>query len=747
MPSRMPWHRLIFVVAASLALPASLQAAGPAEQELIVLLAPSPAAPTPEELLAAVREGTRPADLPAGAVPRTARLLVPPARRATGAQREHLLAHPDMPKARLERYVVLRYPMVVDLERLIERIERDPKVEWVGPNLGTEFSATPNDPFYFQSFSVRQWGLDSLGFPTVWDTQPGHAYVGIVDTGIDVDHPDLRGQYVWGTHQWQGGAYRPHLSYDWAYWNDNVDEAQTEVVVEPTGNNCGSASPTTAGHGTHVAGIVAATENNAAGVAGACWDCSLLIHKASHLSAVSGCFSISNAGTKTDAVAAAITGAIDDGAQVINLSLGFRNHASCSFSPNSPLCTALDYAVTRDVVVVAASGNVDTSKGETPWSGIDFPASDGRTIAAAASTPSDSFWSGNYYSTTQYAAPGTNILSTFYIGRSYNPSSCDDSLLAPSGDGYGPCTGTSMAAPHLSAVAAMVKSTNPWLTRNQTGWLFMWNTRLTSNWTNNHGRGIPEADEILDDALGRVGGSVLPNRLTPLFSLYSSVYKDWFYTTFPQWGTVARAEQYVSTGPDVGGYGDFPGAVCWQTSCPAARASLYVFTGKRAPFTGAPPLVPLYRMSYKNPSGPDRDTAYAIDSTGILGLAPTGLQVDGVEGYLYAPCTPEPSCIPAGAVRVLQRYNSTRNDHAVFPENELAAMQSAGYTQIVGPGLLGYAYRNLDGDGDDVVDGFEALIGTAAGVADSDCDGVDDGDEILVWGTSGYRDPLDGSCP
>lgn len=718
--------------------------------ELLVLLAPAPAAPTAEELVAAVRGQGMPADLPGGARPTNARLLIPESARLRGSARAALLAEPDRPRARLERYVVLEYPAVVDLDRLIERLEIDPKVEWVGRNAVATLSAVPNDTFYDQAFPAMQWGSPALGLETVWDSQPGHAYVGVIDTGIDTDHPDLRGQYHFGTHQWAGGAFRPHLSFDWAYGDTNVDEGEAEVPIGETQVD----APHHAGHGSHVAGIVAATENNSVGVAGACWDCSLMIHKGSRLRMLSSGV-VKNDVIQASDAAAAIVGAVDGGAQVLNLSFGYRppgepgsapnqQHATCVQDPYSAICQALDHAVERDVVVVAASGNVSSGG----WAVADFPASGGPTVAAGGLTPSDTFWTGSHSSVSQYLAPAQAVLSTFYLGKPYEPNlGCDDSLLAPSNDGYGPCSGTSMAAPYLSAVVAAARSTNPWLSRNQIGWLLMWNVRLPVNWSNQQGRGIPEADEVLLDALGRVDGAPIPNRLTPLFSLYSSLYEDWFYTTFPQWGATARDRHYVSTGPDVRGYGDFPGAECWSGSCPPARASLFVLTGTAPPFVGAPALKPLYRMSSFTPSAVDRDTAFATDSTGILTLAAQGLQVDGVEGYLYAPCTPEPSCVPAGATKVLQRYNPTRNDHAAFPENELAAMQAAGYTQIVGPGTLGYAYRNVDTDGDDLVDGFEGLLGTGAAVADSDCDGDSDGDEVLDWGTNGYGDPLDGSCP
>ena len=119
-----------------------------------------------------------------------------------------------------------------------------------------------------------------------------------------------------------------------------------------------------------------------------------------------------------------------------------------------------------------------------------------------------------------------------------------------------------------------------------------------------------------------------------------------------------------------------------------------------------------------------------------------GYRLDGIEGYIYELCTPEPSCIPAGATRLYRLYNPTLDDYVVIPESLVTDFQGQGYVFQTGLNdWIGYVYENLDTDGDTLIDGFESLIGTSLSNVDSDGDGLSDGAEILVYP---YSDPLDG---
>lgn len=156
-------------------------------------------------------------------------------------------------------------------------------------------------------------------------------------------------------------------------------------------------------------------------------------------------------------------------------------------------------------------------------------------------------------------------------------------------------------------------------------------------------------------------------------------------------------------------------------------------------------------MSYRppNPSDLNRDITYTTEPGGILAFKNLGYELDGIEGYIYKLCTPEPSCIPPGAVRLYRLYlppsnqpapNPPGDDYAIFPESEEEGMRAAGYVST--PDFndwIGYVYPNVDSDFDNLINGFEGLIGTNSSRSDSDCDGLSDGTEALNYP---YGDPL-----
>lgn len=727
--------------------------------ELIVLLDHGPIVPAPEDVVEAIaRRRSVPGDLGIGH-PVAARFVI--SERAGDVARAYLVENPDSPEAILQRYVVLTYPLAVNVDAVAFALEINPNVLWVSKNWLDEVSATePNDQLFDdnpggipRAPEAHQWGSYSLHLPETWDYSKGHSYVAIVDTGIDADHPDLRpfdesGSFI-------GGNFRAHLSRDYGYDDDDVDEGQTQ----------GSLTVSIAGHGTHVSGIVGARANNSIGVAGACWGCSLLVSKVSTIRS----FDHANVNTPRADVIDGINGAIDRGAQVLNLSLGCRpgsqNCPDCATTPLDLYCAALERLETRDTVMTAAAGN---DGGQAS----DFPAIDSRVIGVGGIAPGGAFWNdcpgsqcGSNSDPNQLVTPAKQVLSTFYEGLPYFPSlNCSDSVDGTL-DGFGPCTGTSMSSPYLAGSAGILRSINPLLTKANTRSLFTSNLENPPGWNTANGLGKANVHLAVQAALGRAGGQVLTNRLTPLFSMYSFQAEDHFYTTFPQMGAAAvwsaggpnpgipdgywREAGYSSIGPDVVGYGYFPGAGCVVSPCePEPGASVYVFTTDRSP--NGMLLVPLYRLSFNgtNPNNPgnayNRDTTYTTEAAGIEKFHGLGYNLDGIEGYIYKKCTPEPSCIPAGAVQLFRRYNSQRDDFAIFPKSELSAMESQGYTSISGfADVLGYVYPNVDSDGDRVINGFESVLGTDPLVADSDCDGLGDGVEILDFPYAG-KDPHSG---
>jgi hypothetical protein len=119
----------------------------------------------------------------------------------------------------------------------------------------------------------------------------------------------------------------------------------------------------------------------------------------------------------------------------------------------------------------------------------------------------------------------------------------------------------------------------------------------------------------------------------------------------------------------------------------------------------------------------------------------------GRQGYLYPVCSPEPACLPPGTVRVMRQCNPVIDDCAVFPESQLSLWLSRGYTQPMFSGgvtVLGYAYPNVDSDGDGLVDGLEHVIGSNPFAADSNGNGTIDGLEFPQAGVS-FSDPCSGA--
>lgn len=265
-----------------------------------------------------------------------------------------------------------------DLEQIKEDLAQDPAVESVEYNYLGRLAYTPDDPKF-----RYQWGLKKPGFQDAWSRTRGSGVdVAVVDTGAAVGHVDLRRK---------------------------VAEARDIVNDDGTVRDL-------SGHGTHVAGIVAARTDNRKGVAGGCPNCKLLVAKV---------FDGKNTGTVAR-FAEGIRWSADHGAEVINLS--FVHPLPSTVEKN-----AIDYARNKGAVVVAAAGNKDTND-------PTYPAASPGVIAVAATNKDDKRASfSNYGNWVDVAAPGVKILST--IPR-----------------GYASWSGTSMATPHVSALAALLAS-------------------------------------------------------------------------------------------------------------------------------------------------------------------------------------------------------------------------------------------------------------------------------------------------
>jgi subtilisin family serine protease len=262
-----------------------------------------------------------------------------------------------------------------------KELKDDKRFRIVEPNYVYHASFTPNDPSFGQQYA---WSM--IGAQAAWDKTLGSSAVkiAVIDTGAQRTHPDLDAKIVAG--------------YDYVQGDTAPDD----------GN----------GHGTHVSGTAAGETNNATGGAGMCPNCSVMPIRVLD---DSGSGSLAN-------VASGITYAADNGAKVINMSLGGPGSAS--------LQSAVDYAAGKGLFLACAAGNSNTSSTSSA-----YPGAYSNCFAVASTTNTDARSSfSNYGTWVEAAAPGSNIYSTWL------------------NSGYNTISGTSMATPHVAGLAGLLAS-------------------------------------------------------------------------------------------------------------------------------------------------------------------------------------------------------------------------------------------------------------------------------------------------
>lgn len=304
------------------------------------------------------------------------------------------------------------------LKDLVAKLKNDKLIEFVGLNYVYNSTYVPKDPDY-----KHQWYLPKIHAPYAWDQTRGSGQitVAVVDTGIDIQHADLKGK-----------------------------------IVHPYNAVTGGTSFSPADHGTHVAGIIAATMNRT-GIAGIAPQVKLM-----PINVFSG------DGAYTADVIKGIIYAVNNGADVINLSLG-------DYVYDPGLHYAVNYAYNHGVVVIAAAGNDNTDS-------YIYPAAYEEVIGVSAVDKNDYItYFSNYGDYIDLSAPGKDIYSTLPHNR------------------FGSMDGTSMAAPVVSGVAALVLSKNPYLSVPQVrDILFRSAVDLGSKgWDEFYGYGRVDADRAL----------------------------------------------------------------------------------------------------------------------------------------------------------------------------------------------------------------------------------------------------------
>ncbi len=351
--------------------------------------------------------------------------------RPTVSERVARAAHGFVGATKLQRFKQVkvdrvRVPGGWTVDETVALYRLDPDVEYAEPNYYRHASATPNDP----RFNL-QWGLHNIGQtggtldadldgPEAWNQNTGNpnVVIAVLDTGMDMDHEDLAGN-LWMNHgeDWvQGTPGNNGIDDD---GNGKIDDYYGwDFVNEDNGPDDDSD-----GHGTHVAGIIAADGNNGVGVAGVAWSASIM-----PLKMLSG----GQGGLVSDEIAA-IDYAIEKGAQIINASYGGTSFSQMEYN-------AIKRARDAGVLFVAAAGNTGTNNDVNPI----YPASHDldNVISVAATDGHDNLMGSSNYGqdSVDLAAPGYLIYSTSVMNS------------------YGYRSGTSMAAAHVSGLASLVCS-------------------------------------------------------------------------------------------------------------------------------------------------------------------------------------------------------------------------------------------------------------------------------------------------
>ncbi|CAH2574304.1 Thermitase [Planktothrix rubescens] len=334
------------------------------------------------------------------------------------------------------------------VEQTISAYKDDPRFEYIEPDYiitledvekpssATESSekitpqaTTPNDPGYSQLWGLNNTGQSAgtadadIDAPEAWDIQKGNQnlVIGVIDTGVDYNHPDLVGN-IWtnpgeiagdGIDNDNNGYIDDTRGWDFAYNDNNPMDGH--------------------GHGTHVSGTIAGKGNNGVGVTGVAWNAKIMPLKM---------FDDTGSGGYTSNAILAINYATAKGVKLTNNSWGGGGYSQA-------LSDAINTAGQQGALFIASAGNATQNTDVTPSYPASYNLSNIISVASTTRTDGLSYFSNYGATTVDLGAPGSDIYSAW-------PNST-----------YNTISGTSMASPHVTGAAALLWSQNPTWTAQQ----------------------------------------------------------------------------------------------------------------------------------------------------------------------------------------------------------------------------------------------------------------------------------------
>lgn len=700
---------------------------------------------------------------------------------------------PDWALSKLYRYLVVTYPDAVDENSILSNFQNDGYVErsaFIDTTLDVSSIPSPvkgKTKYIVKKPHSKLGGgnfLTDLNITSAWELSEGMGYIGALDLGIQVDHPDLRafddvGNYLGGNIL--DGFYQidvgdNDLNIDEQEPFDTQGQASLEACDLQDGIDDNLATSIFVGHGTHITGIMTGANNSIGGI---CKNCGMSMMKNSTYRFNHQAFCVQYGGVFTllpqvpfDASINGMTIQTNVGVGVVNWSGGAaaEDEFYCD-NDSSGLCLALEYMQQQNTLMVGAAGNHRTL--------MQFPASEVGTVAVGGLDENGIFWNESPSNNDPFdfssdancprsggGECGSNIshspinqkldvmtqartvYSTFYTnGEWADDINCTD-FQDGAVDGYGNCTGTSMSAPQVAGIMQLMRSTHPLLPNGtvdpneRTGLINVLNATASRSTSGQGvhdflGYGLPDARLALETILGESNGVQMKTRLTPMFVASSAEANNHVYSPFPQVIMAFLIYNGATYAPDtnaplVNEFTEF-----WYDTAnltfPAPRASFYVFTTNNNPFVNLKNMVPLRRME-KSISATNRNDTYAVNDSEIETFKADGYNLAGIEGYIFPVCGFEPGCIPANAHKLYRVVDDVNFNHTLvnLPINDPAPANST---------KLGYVFPNVDTDGDGLIDGQERILGTLIGTPDTDGDGMTDGFEYPPAGIP-FSDPL-----